>query len=127
MAEHGTFFWNQLVTTDQRVSGDFYCSLFGWSRRELDLGPFGLYTFFQQNGKDVGGMMSPATDYSRSRPSWWEAVIAVADVDAFASRVVELGGTVIDPPRDVPGVGRACLIADPMGAPVCLMTPIGPD
>ncbi len=125
MAEHGTFFWNQLVTTNQKVSGDFYCSLFGWSRRQLDLGPFGLYTFFQQNGKDVGGMMKPAMDYSRSRPSGWEAVIAVADVDAFVSRVMELGGTVIDPPRDVPGVGRACLIADPMGASVCLMTPIG--
>ncbi len=122
MAEHGTFFWNQLVTTNQRISGDFYCSLFGWSRRELDLVPFGLYTFFQQNGKDVGGMMDPATDYSRARPSGWEAVIAVADVDAIVSRVMELGGTIIDPPRDVPGVGRACLIADPMGAPVCLMT-----
>ncbi len=123
MAEDRAFFWNQLVTTDQKVSGDFYCSLLGWSRRELDLGPFGLYTLFQQNGKDVGGMMNPATDYSRSRQSWWETVIAVADVDALASRVTELGGTVIEPPRDVPGVGRACLIADPMGVPVCLMTP----
>ncbi len=127
MAEHGTFLWNQLVTTDRKVSGDFYCSLFGWSRRELDLGPFGLYTFFQQNGNNVGGMMNPAMDYSRSRPSRWEAVVAVADVDALAMRVTELGGVVIDPPRDVPGLGRACLIADPMGATVCLMTPIGPD
>ncbi len=126
MAEHGTFFWNQLVTTQQQISAGFYCSLLGWSRRELDLGPFGLYTIFQQNGKDVGGMMNPTTEYSRSRPSWWEALIAVADVDACASRVTELGGTVIEPPRDVPGIGRACLIADPMGAPVCLMTPIGP-
>ncbi len=68
--------------------------------------------------------MNPTTDYSRSRPSWWEALIAVGDVDAYASRVAELGGTVIEPPRDVPGIGRACLITDPMGAPVCLMTPI---
>ncbi len=125
MAEHGTFFWNQLVTTERRVSADFYCSLLGWTRRELDLGPLGLYTIFQRNGKDVGGMMNPTTDYSRRRPSWWEPLIAVTDVDAYASRVAELGGTVIEPPRDVPGIGRACLIADPMGAPVCLMTPVG--
>jgi uncharacterized protein len=124
MPEHGTFFWTQLVTTDQRKSGDFYCRLLGWDRHEVDAGPFGVYTLFQNNGKDVGGMMNPTTDFSRSRPSWWQAFIAVADVDACASRVVELGGRVIESPHDVPGVGRACLVADPMGAPVCLMTPL---
>jgi len=124
MPEHGTFFWNQLVTTDQKTSGDFYCGLLGWDRREVDAGPFGAYTLFRNDGKDVGGMMNSTTDFSRSRPSWWQAFIAVADVDACASRVVELGGTVIESPHDVAGVGRACLVADPMGAPVCLMTPL---
>ncbi len=47
MDEHGTFFWNQLVTTDQGVSGDFCCSLFGWSCRELDLGHSGKRPFVQ--------------------------------------------------------------------------------
>lgn len=124
MTEHGTFFWNQLVTTDRTKSGDFYCGLLGWSRREVDAGPFGLYTLFQHNGKDVGGMMNPTTDFSRSRPSWWQAFIAVADVDACASRAVELDGTVVEPPHDVPGVGRGCMVADPMGAVVQLMTPL---
>jgi len=58
MTEHGTFFWNQLVTADQKKSGDFYCELLGWSRREVDAGPFGRYTLFQRDGKDVGGMMN---------------------------------------------------------------------
>jgi hypothetical protein len=123
MTQHGTFFWNQLVTADQKKSGDFYRDLLGWSKREVDAGPFGLYTLFQQNGKDVGGMMNPTTDYSKSRPSWWQAFIAVSDVDACASRVTQLGGTVIEPPHDVPGVGRACMVADPMGAVVQLITP----
>ncbi len=123
MVENGTFFWNQLVTTDQKTSGDFYSGLLGWSRKEVDAGPFGLYTMFQQNGKDVAGMMNPTTDYSRSRPSWWQGFIAVADVDACASRVPQLGGTVIEPPHDVPGVGRACMVADPIGAVVQLMAP----
>ncbi len=122
MTENGTFMWNQLVTADQKKSGDFYSELLGWSRREIPAGPFGVYTIFDQNGKDVGGMMNPTTDYSKSRPSWWQAFIAVADVDACAARVAELGGTVIEPPHDVPGVGRACLLADPMGAPVQLIT-----
>jgi predicted enzyme related to lactoylglutathione lyase len=123
MVEHGTFFWNQLVTADEKRSGDFYCELLGWSRREVDAGPFGPYTLFQHHGKDVGGMMKPTTDYSRSRPSWWQAFIAVADVDACAGRLGQLGGTVIEAPHDIGGVGRACMLADPMGAVVQLITP----
>jgi hypothetical protein len=123
MSEHGTFFWNQLVTADQKKSGDFYCDLLGWSKCEVDAGPFGLYTLFQQNGKDVGGMMHPTTDYSRSRPSWWQAFIAVSDVDTCVSRVARLGGTVVEPPHDIPGVGRASMVADPLGAVVQLITP----
>jgi len=124
MIEHGTFMWNQLVTADQKKSGDFYCNLLRWSRREVPAGPFGMYTIFHQGGKDVGGMMNPTTDYSRSRPPWWQAFIAVTDVDACASRVAQLGGTVIEPPHDIPGVGRACMVADPVGAAVQLITPI---
>ena len=124
MIENGTFFWNQVVTADQKRSGDFYCGLLGWNRKEVDAGPFGSFTLFQQNGTDVAGMMSPTTDYSRSRPSWWQGFIAVADVDACASRVPELEGKIVEPPHDIPGVGRACMIADPMGAVVHLMTPV---
>lgn len=123
MIEYGVFFWNELVTSDQEKSGAFYSGLFGWTRREVDSGPFGTYTIFQQNGKDVAGMMNPTIDYTRSRPPCWYAYIAVEDVDACASRVTELGGMVIEPPIDVPGVGRACMIADPGGAVVRIMTP----
>jgi hypothetical protein len=114
--------WNQLVTSDQKKSGDFYCELLGWGKREVSAGPFGTYTIFSRGDADVGGMMNPTTDYSRSRPPWWQAFIAVADVDACASRVAELGGTVIEPPHEVPGVGRACMVADPMGAVVQLIS-----
>jgi hypothetical protein len=124
MTEAGTFFWNQLVTTDQKKSGDFYCGLLGWSRMEINAGPFGVFALFQQNGKDVAGMMNPTTDYSRSRPPWWQCFVAVPDVDACVSRVPQLGGTIIEPPHDIPGVGRASMIADPTGAVVQIMTPV---
>ncbi len=123
MVQHGTFMWNQLVTTDQRKSGDFYAQLLGWGRKEVDAGPLGTYALFQQGGKDVAGMMNPTSEYSRTHPSWWNAFIAVSDVDACMSRVAQLGGSVLEPPHDIPSVGRACLITDPLGAPVCLMTP----
>lgn len=123
MAAHGIFFWNQLVTPDQAKCGEFYCGLLGWSRRAVDAGPLGSYTIFSSDGVDVGGMMNPTTEYSRSRPPWWQAFIAVADVDACATRVTSLGGIIIEPPHDIPGVGRACMVADPSGAVVQLITP----
>jgi uncharacterized protein len=120
---HGTFIWNHLVTTDQPKSGPFYCQLLGWQCREVDAGPFGSYTLFRQNGVEVAGMMGPTIDYTRSRPSQWYAYIAVQDVDACAKRAQQLGGKLIEPPHEIPHVGRACLIADPLSAPITLMKP----
>ncbi len=124
MAEHGTFIWNELETTDQKTAGDFYCRLLGWTRHEVDAGPFGVYTLFGHDDKDVAGMMNPATDYSRSRGPTWNAYLAVDDLDECASRVTALGGKLIVPPHDVPDVGRVCMLADPTGATVLLMTPV---
>jgi uncharacterized protein len=124
MAKNGTFYWNELVTGDQKISGDFYSALLGWTRRENDAGPFGIYTLFKQNGKDVAGMMNPTSDYSRAKPSWWSAYISVDNVDACASRVPALGGKLVEPVTEIPDVGRACMIADPLGAVACLMTPV---
>ncbi len=120
------FIWNELVTPDQQVSGEFFSKLFGWERNVVHVGAHGAYTLFQEDGKDVAGMMNPATDYSRSRPPFWAAYIEVDDVDRYVAKVEELGGTIIAPPEDIPNVGRVCMIADPKGAPVCLITPVPP-
>lgn len=121
----GTFIWNELITPDQQKCGDFYAALLDWSRKEVE-GPVGPYTLFRKNGKDVAGMMNPETEYSRARPPFWSAYIAVDDIDACVARVPALGGEIIAPPVDVPGIGRVCMLADPMGAPICLMTPEPP-
>jgi predicted enzyme related to lactoylglutathione lyase len=120
------FIWNELITTDQKAAGEFFSKLFGWERKEVDMGPMGIYTLFQDDGNDVAGMMDPLTDYSRSKPSFWSAYIEVDDVDSYSAKVEGLGGTIIAPPEDVPNVGRVCMIADPNGAPICLMAPAKP-
>jgi predicted enzyme related to lactoylglutathione lyase len=124
MIEIGTFVWNELDTPDPRASGSFFSALLGWTRREIDAGRFGTYTLFQQEGKDVAGMMKPTIASPRTMPAW-QAYIAVADVDACARRVPLLGGKVVVPPHDVPEFGRVCQVADPSGALVCLVTAAG--
>jgi len=124
MAEQRTFIWNELITPDQRASGNFYSQLFGWERKEVDAGPlFGLYTIFQRNGRDIAGMMNPTIDYTRNMGARWNAYIAVDDIDASAARAKELGGTLIAGPDGIPGVGQVCLLADSTGVLVRLMQP----
>ena len=84
MTDNAKFIWNELVTTDQEARGEFYSSLFGWTRNEMDMGPLGTYTIFQANGEDVAGMMDPATEFSRSRPAFGSPYIAVGNVRACA-------------------------------------------
>lgn len=117
------FVWHELVTSDQKSSGDFFCGLFGWERREVAAGPFGTYSLFQVEGQDVAGMMNPTPD-SPGAGSYWHAYFAVDDVDACAAKAVRLGGKVLVPPHDVPDVGRICAVSDPTGAVAHLMQPI---
>jgi predicted enzyme related to lactoylglutathione lyase len=121
MAEHGTFVWHDLVTTDQKKSGAFFSQLLGWTRKEIEAGGFGIYTLFQKQGQNIAGMMNPTPD-SPYRWSHWKSYIAVDDVDGCAKCVPELGGKVILPPHDIPGAGRVCVVSDPTGAFVALMT-----
>ncbi|MDH3702615.1 MAG: VOC family protein [Alphaproteobacteria bacterium] len=124
MVRDATFIWNELVTNEEPKCGAFYSALLGWTRKEVDIGPAGTYTVFQKDGEDVAGMMRPATEFSRARPPFWSAYIAVDDIDACAARVAALGGQIIAEPEDIPDVGRVCMLTDPCGAPVCLMTPV---
>lgn len=125
MATQNPFIWHELVTPDQKSSGTFFSQLFGWTRKEVDAGPFGIYTLFQKDGQDIAGMMNP-TPETPVKGSFWHSYIAVDDVDDCAQRAASIGGTVIVPPHDVPDVGRICAVADPTGAVAHLMQPLTP-
>jgi predicted enzyme related to lactoylglutathione lyase len=122
MPDQSPFIWHELVTDDQATSGAFFSRLFGWNRREVDAGPFGTYTLFQENGRDVAGMMNLTPDTS-GRSSYWHAYIAVENLDECVRRVPSLGGSVLVAPHDVPDFGRVCAVADPTGAIAHLVQP----
>ena len=125
MTVHGTFIWNELVTEDLVECGRFYSDLFGWEQNEVDAGPLGTYTVFSSGGKDVAGMMKPtAADYAGSPPPRWIGYVAVENADAVAARAAELGGSVLEPPRDIPDVGRITMFTDPSVALVYAMQPV---
>jgi len=117
---HGSFCWNELVTRDLDAANAFYSELLGWKAAEMG-GPM-KYLIIKNNGKDTGGMMSMPPDVGPQVPSHWMAYIAVDDVDARAAKATELGAEMIHTPHDIPGVGRFCILKDPTGAVVALIT-----
>ena len=120
--QDATFVWNELVTRDSAKAGAFFAELVGWTAETVDM-PTGAYTLFKKDGAPVAGMLDMRQhDIPDAVPPHWMAYIRVPDVDASAARVAELGGTIVVPPMDIPTVGRFCVIADPTGAHVSLIT-----
>ena len=56
------------------------------------------------------------SNVTTGRATCWVPYVEVLDVDATAVLAQDLGGRVERPPFDVQGVGRNCLLRDPMGA-----------
>lgn len=116
MPKHGDFCWYELSTTDAEAAKKFYAELFGWEYKGGDVGG-AQYNEIVANGRPAGGIHQMG-----GGPPHWMAYVAVSDVDASARRVEELGGKICVPPTDIPKVGRFCVINDPAGATISLIT-----
>ncbi|HVF56978.1 MAG TPA: VOC family protein [Pyrinomonadaceae bacterium] len=123
MPAHGSFCWSELASTNVEAAKKFYSQLLGWELKEGEVAPM-IYTEIMAGGKPVGGMYQ-MTPEDGDRPSHWMAYVAVDDVEASAKRVEELGGKICVPPSDIPNVGRFCVITDPSGASLSLVTLTG--
>jgi hypothetical protein len=107
----GTFVWDELHTTDQDAAAKYYAALFGWTGKAGEE-PM-KYWHWQNNGKDIGGMM---TLVQPGVPPNWLAYIAVSDVEASTSKVKALDGKVHMETMDIEHVGKFSVVADPTGA-----------
>ncbi len=127
---HGTFMWNELLTTDMERCKAFYAEVVGWSSKEMPMpgdDSGAAYTLWTVGDKEVGGGFRMAGPQFEGVPPHWMSYVCVDDVDAACTRATEAGGAVRVPPMDIPGVGRFCWIADPTGAVLALMTPAARD
>lgn len=118
---HGIFCWNELMTRDTEKAGKFYAELLGWEPADSGM-PGMQYTLFKVGETSVGGMMAMPDEIPEQVPPHWMAYIAVDDVDAAIAKLDDLGGTLMHGPQDVPNVGRFCIIQDPTGGVVSLIT-----
>ena len=119
---HGAFSWCELLTTDADAAKRFYGKLFNWMLEPAPIStPDMEYTLVKCGGEQMGGIMTipPAAE---GMPPCWGVYVTVDDVDATAKLAVEMGGKVCLPPQDIPQVGRFCVLQDPQGAMINVIT-----
>lgn len=94
----------EIRSQDPDATREFFGQLFGW--RVASEGGLPGYSFM-----DTGGEGGPAVAISPRQGAEDEVLffVAVEDVSATLSRAEELGGTVVQPVQQVPGVSFGVL------------------
>ena len=113
----GEFSWIELATSNQNAAKSFYGALFGWTVRDVPIGPDEVYSLFELEGRVAAAAfaISPS-ERAAGIPPHWHLYVAVASAHEAAKKAGELEGKVVEAPFDVMDRGRAALIQDPTGA-----------
>jgi predicted enzyme related to lactoylglutathione lyase len=111
------------MTPDPAAAKRFYADVFGWTLEDMPVPgqAHRVYTVIKVDDMPVGGIMGMPPGDEAQAPLWG-SYVTVQDVDATAARVAELGGLILLPPTDIPGIGRFCVFRDPQGAVLSAMT-----
>jgi predicted enzyme related to lactoylglutathione lyase len=117
--ESNSLVWNELATSDEEAARTFYTSLFGWTTKTDSSSPM-QYTEIHAGERGIGGMYKLKPEMQGVPPNWIP-YIAVDDCDATVAKTTELGGSVMMPPMDIPGIGRFAVIKDPQGAAISII------
>ncbi|HEY8381660.1 MAG TPA: VOC family protein [Microvirga sp.] len=124
----GSFIWYELMTPDPEGSKRFYDSVVaGWTIEAQPSGEMDYQMIARSDGGHSGGLLRLSEEMQEhgARPCWL-GYLGVPDVDAAVAQVETDGGRTLLPGRDLPGIGRIAMVADPDGAPIYLMTPTPP-
>jgi uncharacterized protein len=112
----GEFCWIELATSDQIAAKSFYTALFGWTVRDVPIGPNDTYSLLELEGRIAAGAFTISPSESAAGvPPHWHLYVAVTSADEAARKAAELGGKVVEA-FDVTDRGRAALLQDPTGA-----------
>ncbi|MDA2934473.1 VOC family protein [Acidobacteria bacterium AH-259-D05] len=115
----GDFSWHELATIDHAAAFDFYSAIFSWRRTEsMDMSEMGLYQMYGKEDTTYGGIYNKSAQ--QPGPPNWLLYVQVEDVDRSAEKVVQLGGSVVNGPMEVPGGDRIAQCVDPQGAAFAL-------
>jgi len=122
MGAHGTFGWNELMTSDLESAKAFYTKIAGWTYQDMPMDE-GSYTlaFVEGNPVPVAGLMDWPKDQPGSND--WFAYINVADINAAVASVTAAGGSVMRAPFEIEGTGWIAVVMDSANTAIGLLEP----
>ena len=120
--EVGTIAWRDLTVENADEIRDFYGAVCGWTfvRHPMANGEYDDYCMQTADGKTVVSGICHARGVNAKLPPQWLVYVAVKDLDNSIRQCEQLGGKVIDGPRNV-GDKPFCVIQDPAGACAALI------
>ncbi|HET8601105.1 MAG TPA: VOC family protein [Segeticoccus sp.] len=117
--EPGSPGWFELHTRDYEKVVAFYRDVFGWDPATMSDTPEFRYTTLgteeSRGGSQGAGIMDVSRFPEDPFATMWSIYFVVADADAAAAKVTELGGQVIQGVDETP-FGRLVTCVDPTGA-----------
>lgn len=116
----GTIAWRDLTVPDAVTVQDFYCKVVGWTAMPHSRGDYNDYVIQAPGVQEAVAGICHARGTNANLPPQWLMYVHVADVDASARKCIELGGRVLDGPREL-GRLRLCVIQDPAGAVLAIV------
>lgn len=106
----------EIPAGDQAAAGKFYGELFGWKITPM---PEMNYTMWDPEEGPGGGFPG----VSEESPAGQVTVYFDSDdIEADLKKVVELGGKVVHPKTEIPGMGWFAMFKDPTGNVLALFT-----
>ncbi len=106
----------ELSASDPAAASRFYAELFGWKIEHNE--KFDYYIFEDEGVR--GGFVEP--DGTQHRAGDVVVYFGTDDIDATLERVQALGGRVLVPKTEIPGVAWWALFSDPTGNRLGLYT-----
>lgn len=117
----GSIVWHDLTVPNATEVKDFYQKVIGWSADEHDMGDYADFNIRTSPDADPIAGVCHARGTNANVPAQWLIYVQVQDAAACAERCVANGGTVLDGPRPM-GAGTFCVIQDPAGAVLALIS-----
>ena len=107
----------EISANDREAAGKFYTDLFGWNIVQM---PEMNYATFDYGVEGIGGGLNPVTE---NNPAGTVIVyVDTDDIDADLAKVVKLGGKIVTPKTEIPGMGWFGIFADLTGNLIGLYT-----
>jgi predicted enzyme related to lactoylglutathione lyase len=120
IGEPGAPGWFELHTPGHATAVAFYRDALGWDTHAVSDTPEFRYTTLGEGDDQEAGIMDAAAFWPTGVPAQWSIYFQVEDTDKTLTRIVDLGGNVVEPAQDTPH-GRLATATDPTGARFKLM------